>query len=193
MLRKMGRFRKDKRGEMGVGTMIIFIAMILVAAVAASVLISTANSVREQAQSTGEDAIANVASGFIIQGIVGEVNGTNSNKIDNLTIYAKLAAGSPAIDMSKVVIFYTDGTIVKTLSKGDAVSNTTYTCEAVPPGTLTGDRVTAGILINITIGNQLNLAPGTHVLIKIIPQNGQPTVSEFTTSETYGAEYIILR
>ncbi len=66
----------DKRAEMGVGTMIIFIAMVLVAAVAASVLISTANSVREQAQNTGEQAIQNVASGFITYDVVGTVSAT---------------------------------------------------------------------------------------------------------------------
>jgi flagellin FlaB len=46
--KKFVKMRNDKRAEMGVGTMIIFIAMVLVAAVAASVLISTANTVREQ-------------------------------------------------------------------------------------------------------------------------------------------------
>ena len=190
-MKKRGSIRKNKRGEMGVGTMIIFIAMILVAAVAASVLISTAHSVREQAQSTGEDAIANVASGFIIQGIIGEVNDT-SNQIDNLTIYVKLAAGSPAIDMSNVVIFYTDGEVMRTLSKGDEATNDTFKWEAVS-GETGDDRVPAGVLVNITIGTQLALEPGTHVLIKIMPQNGQPTISEFTTPETYGADYVVLR
>ena len=71
--KKFVKMKNDKRAEMGVGTMIIFIAMVLVAAVAASVLISTANTVREQAQSTGDQAINNVASGFIVQDVVGTV------------------------------------------------------------------------------------------------------------------------
>ena len=66
-------WKKDKRAEMGVGTMIIFIAMVLVAAVAASVLISTANKVSEQAQNTGDQAINNVASGFVVQDVTGQV------------------------------------------------------------------------------------------------------------------------
>ncbi|MEM2944612.1 MAG: archaellin/type IV pilin N-terminal domain-containing protein [Methanomassiliicoccales archaeon] len=190
MLAKAMKMKKNKRGEMGVGTMIIFIAMILVAAVAASVLISTANTVREQAQSTGEDAIANVASGFIIQGVIGEVA---DNEINTLTVYVKLAAGSPAIDMSKVIIVYTDGSSVRELQNDTDVSETTYTSEPVPPGTWEYGRVASGVLMKITIGDDLALAPGTHVLIKIMPQNGQPTVTEFTTPETYGADYIILR
>ena len=65
MNKKWMSMKNDKRAEMGVGTMIIFIAMVLVAAVAASVLISTSNTVREQAQTTGEQAINNIASGFL--------------------------------------------------------------------------------------------------------------------------------
>jgi flagellin FlaB len=90
------KIKNDKRADMGVGTMIIFIAMVLVAAVAASVLISTANSVREQAQSTGEQAIRNVASGFVTQDVVGRIS-TDSLNVQEVYIYMRLSAGSPAI------------------------------------------------------------------------------------------------
>jgi flagellin FlaB len=69
--KKFVNMKKNKRAEMGVGTMIIFIAMVLVAAVAASVLISTANTVREQAQQTGDQAINGVATGFLVQDVIG--------------------------------------------------------------------------------------------------------------------------
>ena len=66
--------KKDRRGDIGVGTMTIFIAMVLVAAVAASVLISTANSVKEQATQTGTDAIAELSSGFDVEYVTGTVS-----------------------------------------------------------------------------------------------------------------------
>ena len=78
--------RRDRRADIGIGTMIVFIAMVLVAAVAAAVLISTANSVREQATSTGDQTINNVASGFIKEGIVGYVASDNQLASVNITL-----------------------------------------------------------------------------------------------------------
>lgn len=106
MSKKFAKMRNDKRAEMGVGTMIIFIAMVLVAAVAASVLISTANNVREQATQTGNDAITNVASGFDIMYVKGTVAG---NEIISMDVYVQLYAGSPALRLKDVILSMTAG------------------------------------------------------------------------------------
>jgi flagellin FlaB len=48
--------RKDV-GSIGIGAMIVFIAMVLVAGIAASVLIQTSNRLEMQAMKTGQDTI----------------------------------------------------------------------------------------------------------------------------------------
>jgi flagellin FlaB len=145
--------RNDKRAEMGVGTMIIFIAMVLVAAVAASVLISTANDVREQATQTGVDAIRGVSSGYDVQYVSADVA---DNQVQTLRVYLKTGAGSPEIDASKLVVSITDGT-----TSADLVCNDTNTV-------VTGDRIIMTI-------SGLSADPGTAITLKILPQYGYAT------------------
>ena len=57
--------RLYKKAEMGVGTLIIFIALLLVAAVAAGVLIQTAGSLQEKALSTGTQAKSQISTNAV--------------------------------------------------------------------------------------------------------------------------------
>jgi len=206
MNKKWMSMKNDKRAEMGVGTMIIFIAMVLVAAVAASVLISTANTVREQAQTTGEQAINNIASGFIVQDTVGQTS--EGTDITEVYIYMRLAAGSPEINMDNVMVQITTGASTRMLNfeavtSGHAWSactnSTAFGCESIKSASgmswsTSSHLLGQGDMVKLYLGNTGGLGIGFSqtVEVKIIPAYGQMSVVMFTTGEAFPATFITL-
>ena len=91
---------QENRGQVGIGTLIVFIAMVLVAAIAAGVLINTAGLLQAQAQQTGEETTAEVSNIFQIGKVVGSET-TGNNKLDVLNVSARLSSGSDPINVSK--------------------------------------------------------------------------------------------
>ncbi|MDI3539862.1 MAG: archaeal flagellin FlaB [Methanolobus sp.] len=109
---------KNTRAQVGIGTLIIFIAMVPVAAVAAAVLIQTSGILQQKAQSTGKQSTQEVSSNLMvknIEGIRAKDNGTLSSTIDLLKLSVGLNVGSAPVDVNQVVISITDGTIAHNL------------------------------------------------------------------------------
>jgi flagellin FlaB len=111
--------KTNTRAQVGIGTLIIFIAMVLVAAVAAAVLIQTSGILQQKAQSTGKQSTQEVSSNLMvknIEGIRAKTAADNlSSTIDLLKLQVALNVGSSPVDVKQVVISITDGTIAHNL------------------------------------------------------------------------------
>src|SRR5438094_9745308 len=89
------------RAEVGVGTVIVFIAMVLVAAVAAAVLINTTGTLQQRAQATGKEATQEVASNLKVVNVYGVRNDTSTSKVHKLDLNLELSAGAVPVDLTK--------------------------------------------------------------------------------------------
>jgi len=96
-------FKEDSDGMVGIGTLIVFIAMILVAAVAASVIIQASESLQQKAQSVSTETIREVSAGLVISDITGLTN-ANKTEITHLALTVRPRAGSKDIDLSRCTV-----------------------------------------------------------------------------------------
>ena len=103
----------DERGQVGIGTLIVFIALVLVAAIAAGVLINTAGFLQTQAEQTGEDSSSQVANNINVIGEIGVVNGSAGANgddsvpgINETRLTVQRSPGSDNVDLTELSIQY---------------------------------------------------------------------------------------
>ncbi|TKX47301.1 flagellin [Halorubrum sp. SD690R] len=94
----------EDRGQVGIGTLIVFIAMVLVAAIAAGVLINTAGFLQSQAEATGQESTDLVSERIDVTSEVGIVGNATSGELDSIRVAVSGAAGSDQIDLSETTI-----------------------------------------------------------------------------------------
>jgi len=111
-------FNKDDRGQVGIGTLIVFIAMVLVAAIAAGVLVNTAGFLQATAEDAGQESVNKVTNRVEVINQHGTV-GLNDT-ISNMTLTIRLAAGSSAVNMNTTSIKYLSSNEVQTLTNSSS-------------------------------------------------------------------------
>ncbi|RLM59471.1 flagellin [Halobellus sp. Atlit-31R] len=111
----------DDRGQVGIGTLIVFIAMVLVAAIAAGVLVNTAGFLQATAEDAGQESVDKVTNRVEVVNQHGTV-GVNDT-IANITMTVRLAAGSSAVDLNTTSVKYLSDSEVTTLTNSSTNNN----------------------------------------------------------------------
>jgi len=97
------------RAQVGIGTLIVFIAMVLVAAIAAGVLINTAGFLQSKSEATGQqsgDQVTNRIQVLETTGLKTDIDG--DNEIGGVQLLVTKAPGANDIDLTGVTIQWID-------------------------------------------------------------------------------------
>jgi len=168
---------KNEDADVGIGTLIIFIAMVLVAAVAAAVLIQTSGVLQQKATTVGKEATSEISSNLKIISIIADVVGEEAT---NLTFSVEISAGGNPIDINKTVVKYIDDTNAVFINISEL-----YTEER----TLDGDSniLSPGDLGKFTLDlSGKELAARKSATIQIVPEKGSMVIKDIVAPSTYG-------
>ena len=99
--------RNRDEGSIGIGAMIVFIALILVAAVASTIIIKTAEELQQNAEATSDDTRKEISGKISILQVL--VNSSGTTDVNSLVITAKVASGSTDVLVNNVEWLLTCG------------------------------------------------------------------------------------
>ena len=189
---------KNDQGQVGIGTLIIFIAMVLVAAVAAAVLIQTSGVLQQKAADTGTEAIQEVSGNIVVETITGERNSASDAKLEVYNLTIKAAAGAGGIDLEQMIITAGSATELVYLNHSGNLSGTTFTTNEIrdTDNSFTSDSyvMNSGDLIKITINGSavgIDAAPRDDIYFVLTPENGNPVRKDLTTPNSYGINTVV--
>ena len=155
---------KNENGAIGIGAMIVFIALILVAAVASAVIIQTAEKLQQTAQETGDDTESEQGTKIILLSAV-------ISAADTVLITYELGAGSDQIADTAVSWMTThDGGADICIEAADFSASTDLAGGAVAtlvPGTayeLSLDLTTCGIAVSTSYTLLIGVEGGGNTL-----------------------------
>jgi flagellin FlaB len=201
---------------MGIGAMIIFIAMILVAGIVAYVILSTGSQLEIQSGNTGTQTIKEVSSGLKVSTIQGH---NTSGLIDKIVILISPRAGSPDIDLNGVLIelsnseqknvlhysstYWVDGTTgLDNIFNAHAFSSVSSefgvivlvdddgSCNQSTPVVNRGDSVMLALNTTVIFGG---IAENVNIVGNVMPEQGAWSIIEFRTPSSFVNPILILK
>ncbi|MBR79725.1 MAG: hypothetical protein CMA88_02950 [Euryarchaeota archaeon] len=162
----------DRResGSIGIGAMIVFIALILVAAVASTIIIKTAEELQQNAENTSDDTRKQISGkvsivDVLVKTVDDPLNTGSSTDVDTMEVVGRISSGSIGV---------ADGDIEYSISCKVSYSATSTTFAVVDSGT--ADLKGLGDTTGISATDML--AGGTYVITTI----GDATFGDIDTN-----------
>lgn len=178
--------------------MIVFIATVLVSAVAAAVVLTTASELDEKSRRTGKEVSAEVATNLQVD----QINGkrlTSASNVSEMDLTLSLSAGSEPMDLREVAmqlrassglktVTYVDGAAVAGKFNASEILDTDGSFNSSVPVLNQGDVV----LAHIDLGAMgLSVGPHDEFGVLLIPSRGSRVLADFRAPETFGSQLVV--
>ncbi|WP_435359144.1 hypothetical protein [Haloarchaeobius sp. DFWS5] len=113
---------EDERSQVSIGILIMFVAMVAVAALASGTLLGGANELRKDAADRTEGAFEHISGGVQVTNEVGRVDQSDGS-VGFARLTVRLGAGMNETDLSNATIQYDDGQVNRTLYWNETGAN----------------------------------------------------------------------
>ena len=108
---EMSSRRADQEGSIGIGAMIVFIALILVAAVASTIIIKTAEELQQNAEQTSADTRQQISGKVALVDVIvratGDELGTGATHVSQMDVVWRVSSGSTGMYPPDVTYYIT--------------------------------------------------------------------------------------
>lgn len=184
-----------RRAQIGIGTLIVFMAMILVASIAAGVMLRVSGALQQKAMVTGEQSTKEVATSVKVTEIVGYSDAVN---ITAIGLSIELASGSEPVRYEDLLMSYHSGNIyipgiLHELAPGAGENNYTiiFIRNATNDYILERGEV-AQLWFNLSANpTAAPLRPFGEFTIMLLPRAGQPAIVTKTVPSAINQRYIL--
>ncbi|WP_049893627.1 archaellin/type IV pilin N-terminal domain-containing protein [Halogranum rubrum] len=190
---------EEDRGQVGIGTLIVFIAMVLVAAIAAGVLINTAGFLQTKSEQTGQQSSAQVTDRLEPIAKTGIVN-TNEDGVESVELVIQKSPGASNIDLSSATLEFIGPNGADRIALDDGSGVDGFEVLKDDDGSLdsssTGsyvlndrsDRLTLTLDIDAFSSQTGDLGPGDEATIRVNTESGATTLIRVKVPESLSGE-----